>query len=303
MTDGNLNTLDVEQVENPEVAVEDSGKIEVDKIEVEPKKEEPPKEDSLFSKRFAALSKREKAIRQRETELNNRVAQLEERLKSLDAPKAEPVKEPLEYRLKRDPLKALEEAGLPFEKLTQLVLNDGKLPAESQMQLIKEELDNKYKAEIENLRKEMADKEAKRQEEESKKQSEHEKQVIENFKTELGEFINSNADYELIQANNAVGAVFDVIELHYNKTGKVLSNKEAADAVESHLLQEALKLTKLKKLAQQKEAVSEKKQEIKVNEPSLSNSHAASLSKGTGKKLVSDDESKLAAAAMIRWDD
>ena len=37
---------------------------------------------------------------------------------------------PLEYKLKQNPLKALEEMGLSYEKLTELMLNDGKLTSE-----------------------------------------------------------------------------------------------------------------------------------------------------------------------------
>jgi hypothetical protein len=224
------------------------------------------------------------------------MAELEAKMKSMEMPKAEPVKAPLEYRLKREPLKALEDEGLSYEKLTQLILNDGKQSPEVQMQLMREELENKYNARIEQLEKSIQDKEV-------KKQQEYEAQVVQNFKNELNEFVNNNEEYELIKANNAADAIYSVIEEHYNKTGRILSNKEAADAVESHLLGEARKLLKLKKLAQQEVKIPVKKPEVKVNAPSLSNAHSATLSTGTGKKLVSEDESKLAAASMIRWDD
>lgn len=287
------NNTELAQVSEEQSVEEVSAEVEP---EIEVKKEE-PKEDLLFSKRFAALSKKEKAIRQRESELNSKMAALEERMKSLEPKKVEePVRESLEQRIKRDPLKALEEAGLSYEKLTQLVLNDGKISTESQMQLMREELDNKYKSEIENLRKEIESKEV-------KKQQEHEKQVVENFKIELAQFVDTGEEYELIKANNAVDTVYQVIEEHYKKSGRVLSNKEAADAVESHLLEEARKLLKLKKLMKQEVVEPPKKPEVKVNAPSLSNSHAAMLSKGSGKKLISDDESKMQAASIIRWDD
>jgi len=308
-----LNSLT--QAANGEVTEQDNTELAQVNVEesvdevlqeaVEPKveevKKEEPKED-LFSKRFAALSKKERILRKREADLTSKMAALEEKMKAFEAPKAEPVREPLEYRLRREPLKALEEAGLPYEKLTQLVLNDGKLSTESQMELMREELDNKYKSEIETLRKEIQDKEV-------KKQQEYEKQVVENFKVELNTFVDSSEEYELIRVNSAVDTVFAVIEEHYNKTGKVLSNKEAADAVESHLetieKEKFLKSKKLSKLLQPKLEAKEphKKPENKVNEPSLSNSHSATLSRGTGKKLLSDDDSKLQAASMIRWDD
>ena len=50
--------------------------------------------------------------------------------------------------------------------------------------------------------------------------------------------------YELIQANEANDIIYDVIEEHYNETGRILDIEEAAEAVESYLEEEAEKLLK-----------------------------------------------------------
>ena len=71
-----------------------------------------------------------------------------------------------------------------------------------------------------------------------------------NFQDEIGDFVKQNGeDYELIGASEAEGLVYDVIEEHYNETGRILDLKEAADAVESYLEEEAGKLMKLKKIS------------------------------------------------------
>jgi hypothetical protein len=164
-----------------------------------------------------------------------------------------------------------------------------------QMQIMREELDNKYKSEIENLRKEIQDKE-------SQKQQEYEKQVINNFKQELENFVTSNEDYELIRANSAHDLVFNVVEEHYNRTGRVLSNKEAADAVEAHLLEEAKKLLTLKKLAAAPQ-IAPKQPEVRKVAQTLTNNNATTLTNPVVSKGLSREESLAQAASMIRWSD
>ena len=59
-------------------------------------------------------------------------------------------------------------------------------------------------------------------------------------------FVDGNSDtYEFIKANGAEEVIYDVVEAHYKESGKILTIKEAADAVESHLEDEAEKLLKI----------------------------------------------------------
>ena len=119
---------------------------------------EPEKSDD-FSRKFAALSRREKEIRAKEAEYDKRIAELEERLGSFGK-KPEPEPElPIEYRLKKDPLRALEDMGLSYDKLTELALNDGKLTPEMQMRLMREELEGGYKKKFEELENRLLEKE------------------------------------------------------------------------------------------------------------------------------------------------
>ena len=57
-------------------------------------------------------------------------------------------------------------------------------------------------------------------------------QIQDNFQEEIGSFVSQN-EYELINASEANGLVYDVIEEHYNDTGRILDMKEAADAVDN----------------------------------------------------------------------
>lgn len=277
--------------------VPDNAPVETEVVEeVVEAAPEVKKEEDLFSKRFAALSKKEKALRQRESSVNARMAELEARLKGME-PKVEAPKPiiPIERRLRENPLDTLKELGLSYEKLTELALNDGKVSMEDRIELMKEEMENRHKSEIESIRNELLEKD--KQNEEQKY-----KEIVQNFMVDLTGFVNDIPDYELIRANDAVDLVYEVIEQHHAKSGKILSNKEAADHVESHLLQEAQKFLKLKKLGYKEPQVAEKKPVSQNAAPTLSNSNATTLSNKVGVEIKSDYELKKLAASMLKWE-
>ena len=259
---------------------------------------EPEKSDD-FSRKFAALSRREKEIRAKEAEYDKRIAELEQRLNSFNE-KSEPEPEPelpIEYRLKKNPLKALEEMGLSYDKLTELALNDGKLTPEMQMKLMREELEGDYKKKFEELENRLLEKEK------SDEQRRYD-DIQRGFKNEIDEYVNSNLDkYELIQANEANDIIYDVIEEHYNDTGRILDIEEAAEAVENYLEEEAEKLLKLGKLRSKFGIENDLEQEEspRQSQVTLSNAMSAQANERVAKKL-SDEESKALAAKMLKWD-
>ena len=110
-----------------------------------------------FSRKFAALSRREKEIRAKEAEYEKRIADLENRF-TVKEPEKEP-EVPFEYKLKQNPLKALEEMGLSYDKLTELALNDGQLTPDMQMKLMREEIENGYQSKYKELEDRILEKE------------------------------------------------------------------------------------------------------------------------------------------------
>ena len=250
-----------------------------------------------FSRKFAALSRREKEIRAKEAEYDKRIAELEERLGSFGK-KPEPEPElPIEYRLKKDPLRALEDMGLSYDKLTELALNDGKLTPEMQMRLMREELEGDYKKKFEDLENRLLEKEK------SDEQRRYD-DIQRGFQNEIEDFVESNADkYELIQANEANDIIYDVIEEHYNDTGRILDIEEAAEAVENYLEEEAEKIFKLGKFRSKFgiENDFEQEESPRQSQVTLSNAMSAQANERVGRKL-SDEESKALAAKMLKWD-
>ena len=252
---------------------------------------EPERDD--FSRKFAALSRREKEIRAKEAEYDQRIADLEHQF-SAKEPQKEP-EIPFDVQLRQNPLKALESVGLSYDKLTELALNDGKLTPEMQMKLMREELETDYKSKFEDLENRLV-----------KKEQSLEEQRYEDTKTgfqhEIESFVNSKGEeYELIRANEANDVVYDVIEEHYNETGKILDIEEAAEAVESYLEEETSKLLKLGKVRSKFNIGNNEQEPQRQSQITLSNAHSAQAHERAVREL-SNEESKSAMAKMLQWD-
>ena len=241
-------------------------------------------QDSEFDRKFAALSRKEKALRDRELELEKKFGSKEKEL-------------PLERRIRSNPLKALEELGLDYDKLTELALNDGRLTPDMQMKLMREELENDYKEKFNSLEERINAKE--KMEEEAKYDA-----VKQGFVGEIESFINENqSDFEYVAHNEATDVVYDVIEEHYNETGRILDIKEAVEAVESYLEEEAEKLLNLGKVKNRLTSMKDEyEQPQRQSQVTLSNAHSAQANERVGKKL-SDEESKREMARMLQWDE
>jgi len=261
-----------------------------------------------FSKKFAALSRKEKEFRLEREQYEAEKSEYQALKEEMEAYKAEKASKeskpelPLEYRLKRNPLETLQELGIGYDVLTDLAINDGKMNPEMQMKLMQEDLDKRYEDKYGSKLQELQAKI------DAKEQAEEEARVnnaVDDFNNQISSFVNENLEeYELISATKSEGLIYDVIEEHYKDTERILDIKEAADAVESHLLEETQKLSKLKKLSGfGKEAKAEIKPEDLFESPTtLSNVQSASTPKLSERKL-SNEESKAAAASLIRWDD
>ena len=255
-------------------------------------------EEDQFSKKFAALSRKEKAMREREDQYSRKIEDLERRLEEMSR-KPEPEKKPeipLEWRLKQNPLKALEEMGLGYDQLTELALNDGKLTPDLQMQLIRSELENDYKSKFEELENRLQE----REEAETEAKYENAKN---NFMSEIESKVASDSRFELINSSNGEELVYNVIEEHYNETGNILEIDEAAQAVEEYLEAEVEKMLKLEKVSRKLGRVAEEPFEPKrQSSPTLSNAHSAQAYKGASKEL-DDEASMYEAAKLIKWDE
>lgn len=262
----------------------------------EPQEEVEQPENDQFSSKFAALSRKEKELRQREKQFEDKISQFEQRMQQYETaqtPEPEPTPEPANIR--KNPLKALEEAGFSYEDLTNMVLNDGRLPQDMQLKLMREEIENDYKSKYEELNNKLI------QKEEQEEQQKYE-QTLDNFKAGINDFVNESDKYEMIQAHEAQDLVFDIISEYYEENGLILDTAEAADQVEQYLEEESTKLfeksQKLKsKFMPQSPAPAPRQS------PTLSNSNAATSKTASPQRMLSREESIAQLAQQIKWED
>lgn len=253
---------------------------------------EQPKQDDRFASKFAALSRKEKAIRQREAQIQQRMQELEQKAKQQEEEFGKWKNIP--ERLKKEPLEVLKEAGLSFEQIAEMALNDGK-PTPDMMQ---NELEQKFNSKLQEL-------EQKLQEKEQQEQQARQQKMLQEFRQNLDNFVEENAaEYELIKANEATDLVYGVIEEHAENTGEILEYKKACDAVEAYLLDEAkqhLSLGKVKSLLESQQAALKQEQPRERSAATLSNELTAQPVSENGRPL-SDEESKKRAASLLKWD-
>jgi hypothetical protein len=118
--------------------------------------------------------------------------------------------------------------------------------------------------------------------------------------------------YELIKTFNAYDQVMNSVYEHWKETGEYLKVDEVADELESQMELEARKLLGLKKLTPKQEAqvaeALETKDQTAVEAPksfeppkTLTNKMVAAVAPAKSATGLSEEESKAAAAKLLRW--
>lgn len=196
----------------------------------------PPKNEPL-SARFEALTRKERSIQKRI-----------EQAKSLEVTISAREAKVKEYeaafeKAQSDPDAALSKVGWNYAKLTDYYLNNKQITPEAKVQQVEERLQS-YVTQQE--------KEKKQATEDAKSAAQAESaRVIEEWKTGVNEFVTANqGDYELINLHEAFPLVTELIQAHFEKFKKVLSNKEAAEKIEAYLeerVEASTKTTRLQK--------------------------------------------------------
>lgn len=246
----------------------------------------PPKDQladkfEVLAKKERALFRQRQAIAQKEKELQ----ELQTKLKAFEEKKTKAKVNPLEY---------LSEAGLSYDELTDFMLNGGKPSEKSELQMLKEE--------FQRLREEQAEKERQTQEQQTAAQQAQQAQILEDFKSEIGEFLESKKDvYELTYQRNAVDDIFTTIQDAYvinlqdwmanGRQGPPPAHmdiQKAAEIVEEFYEKEVLKLAETQKL----------KQKLGIQAPSTNNQN-----KQPSKTLTNSMASTAASVVPAKTDE
>lgn len=193
--------------------------------------EEKPKEDPLGSK-FALLARKEKAISSRIMELKAREEAIKKKEEEYNSPSYIP-----KSRLSEDPLSVLRESGIEYEKLTELMLNQGPQPDPLILEL---------KKELQELKD--AQKKSSTDYEETQKKSYE--QAVSQIRNDVKILVDSDSTFETIKETNSQDAVVELIEQTFQTKGVLLSVEDASREVEEYLIEQALKMANLNKVKQ-----------------------------------------------------
>ncbi len=205
--------------------------------------EEAKPKDEALSPQFAMLARKEKALRQKaqaqDATFRQQEAAMAAREQAIKAKESEYSEGYIaKDRFQADPWAALNELGLSYEQLTQLAINQ---PQENPQQ--KAALDE-LRAEIKALK----DTQTSNQQAQADQQTAAYKQAVAQIRNEAQSLVASNPDFETIHETGSVGDVVDLIEQHFKETQQLMTVEEAAKLVEEHLIEEALKIARIKKI-------------------------------------------------------
>ena len=202
-----IETAQPEQVAAPETTPAEAAPVE-------PAKEAAPVAEEIRAhERFIAAAKREKALREKERAL---------KAQEQDLSKLKTAHE----RVKTDPLAALEELGLSYEQITNLILDRDapkKEPtaAELAQKMVREEL-ARYQEEAKRVQ--------------AEEQTRNYERTVMSVKSQVADIAaKSGEQYELVHALGATDRVWAHIEETFERTGKALPLDQAIADVEAEL--------------------------------------------------------------------
>lgn len=197
-----------------------------------------------LSSEYAILARKEKVLRARDAQLRQREAAIKA---AEDAKQAaqRPVIDESQYisksKLQQDLFGTLAEMGLTYDQITQQAVNaptPEKVALDQELKAMREEL-KALKGEQDNTKKSW---------EEQQQQSY--KQAVAQIKSEASSLITHNPAFETIKETGSVDDVVELIERTFREDGTLMTVEEAAQQVEDYLVEEALKIARIKKIQQ-----------------------------------------------------
>jgi len=267
----NPNSVQVEELgavkasqapETTEETVEQKAQVEV--------KPEPAKP---VSEEWAKLARQEKAIRAKAQQQEQAFKQREAALLARESE----AKSKSEFnqkgyvsldRIKADILGVAQEAGISYDEIANQMLNPSKVDPRTQSLL------DKMQAKIDALEKSTS--------ENSTRQTEAQQQAynsaVRQIELDTKALIRSEPD--IFEAINQTGSIKDVVELiteTFNKDGILMTVEEAAHEVEQYLVEEAEKLSNMKKIQSKRNAAQVQATPAKTQSPSSQSQTSQSI--------------------------
>lgn len=249
--------------------------------------EEVKAEEERVAAKYAEIARRNSALRNKQREIK---APMLEKESELEKARAE-IERLKKYEDITDPMELLKLKGMSYEDLIARNLNPEEADTKGEIQKIREELES-YKKAAEEKEKTNLEKENSR--------------VIEGYIAHMKKFTESQGEkYELINSLGHHKDVYEVIVETHKKSGKILTDEEAADLVEQYLQMQAEKqldqLSKLSKLKNKFAPITEESQQSDPYSQSPTLSNQLSSQPSANKEKLSEEEVLRRAATFIKW--
>lgn len=189
----------------------------------------PAKSEDFLSPKFAALARQQKLIREEQRRFQAEKAAFKAEAEELAKVKG------WQDRLKQNPLEVLTEAGLSYDQLTQSMLSqpDQGDPLTQKLQRDLLALQKKQDEAAESIKKEAEDRR---------------NAALNQIRNDVKILVSSNEDFETIKSEGAEDAVVELIEQTYMKDKMLMKVDAAAKEVEEYLIENALRVARLKKV-------------------------------------------------------
>lgn len=206
---------------------------------------QPVTEETPLSSQYAVLARKEKALRAKaqaqEAAWKQRELEFQQREEAIKAKDAEYQSKYIpKDRLTNDTLNALTDAGLTYEQITQLMLNQPDPQSQAQA-------DYQRRIDAKLVQIEEAQKRAEQSVQQQQKQQYD--QALNQISLEAKDLVASDPDtYEAINSTGSIRDVVKLIERTFNEDGVLMTVEDAAREVEEYLTEEATKLSRLKKI-------------------------------------------------------
>lgn len=201
-----------------------------------------PAEEPL-SAQYAQLARKEKAIRAKAQELKAQETALKAREAALTAPAQPQSVDTSRYidreALIKDTFGTLAELGITYDQLTQSQLDQPSPKEVAQAKAIAD-----LKAELAEIRGEVK-KTSKTFEDQ---QTQSYQQAVSQIRSDVVKLVSADPEFETIKETGSVDDVVELIEKTFQADKILLTVEEAAKAVEDHLVEEAMKIARIKKI-------------------------------------------------------
>lgn len=240
----NQNNISAEEVSAISIKPEETLTTEPGQTDTTEATQTTTDSEAPLSTQYAVLARKEKALRAKvvaqEQSFKQREAQLSAREAELSSKSTQDLTNYISKdKLKQNALGVLAELGIDYDNISQQALA-AQDPNAQALRQYKQEMD----AELQKVREEQVNSRKSYEQQ----QAQAYQQALNQIRTEAKALVSADPSYEMTKETGSVNDVVDLIERTFKEEGTLLTVEQAAQAVEDHLVEEALKISKIKKI-------------------------------------------------------